>query len=261
MASSSMANLLSVPLRAGRKRSGSFSEVRSIARSLSTERPGTPRPTDLEASGHCGDSRTADFKKPASLRESRFFGSMDSINTKSSSNHHSSLSREVLRSAFVGFTPDHKTVAAAGTGTSEAQALRALAQLTDLSDKELMKMDFYSDYRPTSVTLSHFLDHASGGTSVEDSFVFLRREIPVRIANIMKELEVSPCDVFVIYGSNESYFRYCPQNCTLSPYVGRSSATMARASRRCSSSTTRRTMKRTTLSSMKFSPTSDGDTR
>ena len=194
MASSSMANLLSVPLRAGRKRSGSFSEVRSIARSLSTERPGTPRPTDLEASGHCGDSRTADFKKPASLRESRFFGSMDSINTKSSSNHHSSLSREVLRSAFVGFTADHKTAAAPnGHGTSEAQALRPLAQLTDLSDKELQKMDFYSDYNPTSVTLSHFLDHASGGSTVENSFVFLRREIPVRIANIMKELEVCPC--------------------------------------------------------------------
>ena len=59
-----------------------------------------------------------------------------------------------------------------------------------LNHEEMMKMDFYSKFTPTSVTLSHFLDHSSGGGSVEDSFVFLRREIPVRLANMMMELEV-----------------------------------------------------------------------
>lgn len=190
MASSSMANLLSVPLRVGRKRSGSFSEARSIARSLSTERPGTPRPTDLEAMGHCQDSKTVDFKKPASLRESRFFSSMDSINTKSSIQQNSSLSMEVLRNSFMGFTEPRAQRQSQMSETSDVQDPRHLGQLTDLSNEELMKMDFYSNYNPTSVTLSHFLDHSSGGGTVEDSFLFLRREIPVRIANIMKELEV-----------------------------------------------------------------------
>ena len=194
MASSSMANLLSVPLRVGRKRSGSFSEARSIARSLSTERPGTPRPTDLETSGHCHDSKACDFKKPASLRESRFFSSMDSINTKSSIQQNSSLSMEVLRNSFMGFTEPRGQRQMSGQSqmseTSEVQGPRHLGQLTDLNNEELMKMDFYSNYNPTSVTLSHFLDHSSGGGTVEDSFLFLRREIPVRIANMMKEIAV-----------------------------------------------------------------------
>lgn len=189
-----MANLLSVPLRVGRKRSGSFSEARSIARSLSTERPGTPRPTDLEATGHCQDSKTAAFKKPASLRESRsrFFSSMDSINTKSSIQQNSSLSMEVLRNSFMGFSEPRGQGQPQMSEAPEVQSQRHLGNLTDLSNEELMKMDFYSNYNPTSVTLSHFLDHSSGGGTVEDSFLFLRREIPVRIANIMKELELLP---------------------------------------------------------------------
>ena len=59
-----------------------------------------------------------------------------------------------------------------------------------LNSEEIKTMEFYSKFSPTSVTLSHFLDHSSGGGSVEDSFLFLRREIPVRLANMMMELEV-----------------------------------------------------------------------
>ena len=60
-----------------------------------------------------------------------------------------------------------------------------------LNEEEMMKMNFYSKFTPTSVSLSHFLDHSSGGGTIEQSFVFLRREIPVRLANMMMELEVS----------------------------------------------------------------------
>ena len=53
-----------------------------------------------------------------------------------------------------------------------------------------MKVDNFSKYTPTSVSLSHFLDHGSGGGSIEESYLFLRKEIPVRLSNIMKEFEV-----------------------------------------------------------------------
>jgi len=61
-----------------------------------------------------------------------------------------------------------------------------------LTFEQVQKMEFYSKFTPTSVSLSHFLDHGSDGKGVENSFLFLRREIPVRLANIMMELELLP---------------------------------------------------------------------
>ena len=60
-----------------------------------------------------------------------------------------------------------------------------------LTFEQVQKMEFYSKFTPTSVSLSHFLDHAADDKKgIENSFLFLRREIPVRLANIMMELEV-----------------------------------------------------------------------
>lgn len=61
-----------------------------------------------------------------------------------------------------------------------------------LTFEQVKKMEFYSKFTPSSVSLSHFLDHGSDGKGVENSFLFLRREIPVRLANIMMELELLP---------------------------------------------------------------------
>ena len=94
-----------------------------------------------------------------------------------------SISLEVIKRAF-------STEAVELTKDSDSQASGERQLAKTLNSEELMKLDFYSKFTPTSVTLSHFLDHSSGGGTVEDSFLFLRREIPVRLANMMMELEV-----------------------------------------------------------------------
>ena len=77
-----------------------------------------------------------------------------------------------------------------------------------LNPEEIKTMEFYSKFSPTSVTLSHFLDHSSGGGTVEDSFLFLRREIPVRLANMMMELEVCyVCHVLIVFCTPIARFR------------------------------------------------------
>jgi len=127
------------------------------------------------------------------------FGSLDSLSTKvpkgprgkSNILQSSSISTEVLKRAFsTEFQVASKTSKMSGVQEVEPPRTRQLAQT--LNAEEMMKMDFYSKFTPTSVTLSHFLDHSSGGGTVEDSFLFLRREIPVRLANIMMELELLP---------------------------------------------------------------------
>ena len=142
-----------------------------------------------ESFGHV-DKSTCGFKKPLSKEGSQqFFGSLDSVYSKSLSgtDHHSmtpSISLEVIRRAF-------STEAVELTRDNDTQASGQKQLAKTLNSEELMKLDFYSKFTPTSVTLSHFLDHSSGGGTVEDSFLFLRREIPVRLANMMMELEVS----------------------------------------------------------------------
>ena len=103
-----------------------------------------------------------------------------------------SISLEVIRRAF-------STEAVELTRDNDTQSSGQKQLAKTLNSEELMKLDFYSKFTPTSVTLSHFLDHSSGGGTVEDSFLFLRREIPVRLANMMMELEVVAHSILVIY--------------------------------------------------------------
>ena len=44
-----------------------------------------------------------------------------------------------------------------------------------------------SRYQPCPISIAHFLEFGRNA-SLESSFLFLRREVPVRIANIMKVL-------------------------------------------------------------------------
>ena len=124
----------------------------------------------------------------------QFFGSMETLcNRNRSGGFLTPLPRNsISKSAGRKFSTVHKV----DTKMSMSQKVDIEVSNADrsisktLNPSEMMKMEFYSKFSPTSVTLSHFLDHSSGGGCVEDSFLFLRREIPVRLANMMMELEV-----------------------------------------------------------------------
>ncbi|XP_070547106.1 pyruvate dehydrogenase (acetyl-transferring) kinase isozyme 2, mitochondrial-like [Ptychodera flava] len=54
------------------------------------------------------------------------------------------------------------------------------------------RMDHYSRFSPSPLSIQQFLDFGKRDGSVKKSFVFLRQELPVRIANIMKEINLLP---------------------------------------------------------------------
>ncbi|KAG8194745.1 hypothetical protein JTE90_026390 [Oedothorax gibbosus] len=58
--------------------------------------------------------------------------------------------------------------------------------------KDLSKMlDFYSQFNPSPLSIKQFLDFGRKACE-RTSFVFLRKELPVRLANIMKEIQLLP---------------------------------------------------------------------
>ena len=142
------------------------------------------------------DAPTGGFKKPLN-KDCYFFGSLDSLqgqkrSTVSSNPQGSLIGQDLVKRAF----STEAVMEAKETDSGDGKKVLA----STLSEEEMMKMNFYSKFTPTSVSLSHFLDHSSGGGTIEDSFVFLRREIPVRLANMMMELEV---------WNNPISYKYC----------------------------------------------------
>jgi len=67
---------------------------------------------------------------------------------------------------------------AAGSGIEEQARFRAA-------------LEKYSTYQPTPVSIQHFINFAKNACP-ESSFSFLKHELPVRLANIMKELQLLP---------------------------------------------------------------------
>ncbi|ELU03522.1 hypothetical protein CAPTEDRAFT_19207 [Capitella teleta] len=53
-------------------------------------------------------------------------------------------------------------------------------------------LDRYSQYHPSVLTIQKFIDFGTTNASSQKSFLFLRKEIPVRLANIMKEIHLLP---------------------------------------------------------------------
>ncbi|KAL0267693.1 UNVERIFIED_CONTAM: hypothetical protein PYX00_009888 [Menopon gallinae] len=52
-------------------------------------------------------------------------------------------------------------------------------------------LDFYSQFTPTPLSIKHFLEFGLAACE-RKSFVFLRKELPVRLSNIMKEIHLLP---------------------------------------------------------------------
>ncbi|XP_005393267.1 PREDICTED: pyruvate dehydrogenase (acetyl-transferring) kinase isozyme 1, mitochondrial isoform X2 [Chinchilla lanigera] len=54
------------------------------------------------------------------------------------------------------------------------------------------QVDFYARFSPSPLSMKQFLDFGSGNACEKTSFMFLRQELPVRLANIMKEISLLP---------------------------------------------------------------------
>ncbi|XP_038076076.1 pyruvate dehydrogenase (acetyl-transferring) kinase isozyme 2, mitochondrial-like [Patiria miniata] len=54
------------------------------------------------------------------------------------------------------------------------------------------RMDHFSKFSPSPLSMKQFLDFGLQGADEQKSFVFLRQELPVRICNIMKEINLLP---------------------------------------------------------------------
>ncbi|KAJ9586308.1 hypothetical protein L9F63_020016 [Diploptera punctata] len=52
-------------------------------------------------------------------------------------------------------------------------------------------LDFYSQFNPSPLSIKQFIDFGLSACQ-RKSFVFLRKELPVRLANIMKEIHLLP---------------------------------------------------------------------
>jgi len=53
-------------------------------------------------------------------------------------------------------------------------------------------LDYYGRFHPSVLTIQQFIEFGQKNVSAKNSFVFLRKELPVRLANIMKEIQLLP---------------------------------------------------------------------
>ncbi|CAD5222393.1 unnamed protein product [Bursaphelenchus xylophilus] len=53
------------------------------------------------------------------------------------------------------------------------------------------KLDYYSQFQPSALTIQQYLDFGLNGTA-QSSYLFLRKELLVRLANIMQEISLLP---------------------------------------------------------------------
>ena len=70
--------------------------------------------------------------------------------------------------------------------------VRNMNKLLDL--KSLKLLDHYSQFNPSPLTIQQFMEFGKTATE-EESFTFLRKEIPVRMSNIMKEINLLPSNL------------------------------------------------------------------
>ena len=70
-----------------------------------------------------------------------------------------------------------------------APVTRNLTKLLDI--RSLRLLDTFAQYNPSPLSIQQFVDFGRNATEAE-SFNFLRKEIPIRLSNIMKEINLLP---------------------------------------------------------------------
>ncbi|KAL7991631.1 hypothetical protein Chor_015887 [Crotalus horridus] len=70
--------------------------------------------------------------------------------------------------------------------------LRALLRSVSPVNTIPQQVDFYCRFSPSPLSMKQFLDFGSDNACEKTSFMFLRQELPVRLANIMKEISLLP---------------------------------------------------------------------
>ncbi|XP_064609112.1 pyruvate dehydrogenase (acetyl-transferring) kinase isozyme 2, mitochondrial-like isoform X2 [Liolophura sinensis] len=70
--------------------------------------------------------------------------------------------------------------------------MKATQSLRQAAQRMAVRLDQYSVYNPSPLSMKKFLDFGSNNACEKTSFEFLRKEVPVRLANIMKEINLLP---------------------------------------------------------------------
>jgi len=70
--------------------------------------------------------------------------------------------------------------------------LRSLNKILD--QKSMKSLEINSQFTPNPLTIQKLMEFGQNAPE-EESFAFLRKELPVRFANIMKEINLLPCDL------------------------------------------------------------------
>ncbi len=66
-----------------------------------------------------------------------------------------------------------------------------------LDIKSLKLLDNYASFNPSPLSIQKFLDFGRTATE-EESFHFLKKELPVRLSNIMKEINLLPSTLLIM---------------------------------------------------------------
>lgn len=76
-------------------------------------------------------------------------------------------------------------------GTAAMRWVRALLKNASLAGAPKY-IEHFSKFSPSPLSMKQFLDFGSSNACEKTSFTFLRQELPVRLANIMKEINLLP---------------------------------------------------------------------
>ena len=78
------------------------------------------------------------------------------------------------------------------TATSKMRFTPVNKNISKLLDiQSLKRMDTISAFNPSPLTLQQFVEFGKAATE-QDSYNFIKREVPIRLANIMKEINLLP---------------------------------------------------------------------